>query len=98
VVFREGNEKAAAFAAEHRLPGVAVSDAHTILEVGVASTLVMGDPSTPAGLLAALRDVQLAPGRATYFVRLATPAAKLIQRMRGVRRVVGPPAGPGSGL
>jgi hypothetical protein len=96
VVFGGGNEKAAAFAAEHRLPGVAVSDAHTILEVGVASTVVTGDPSTAAGLLAALRDAQLAPGRATYFVRLVTPAAKLIQRMRGVRRVPGPPGAPGA--
>lgn len=87
VVFGDGNEKAAAFAADHHLPGVAVSDAHTILEVGVASTVVSGDPSTPAGLLVALRDAQLAPGRATYFVRLVTPAAKLVQRMRGVRRV-----------
>jgi predicted metal-dependent phosphoesterase TrpH len=95
VAFGGGNEKAAAFAAGHRLPGIAVSDAHTILEVGVASTIVTGDPSTPAGLLSALRDVELAPGRATYFVRLVTPAAKLVQRMRGVRRVAGPTGGPG---
>jgi predicted metal-dependent phosphoesterase TrpH len=96
VVFGGGNEKAAAFAAENRLPGVAVSDAHTILEVGVASTVVMGDPSTAAGLLMALRDAELVPGRATYFVRLVTPAAKLVQRLRGVRRVAGPPAAPGA--
>ena len=97
VVFGGGNEKAAAFAAEHQLPGVAVSDAHTILEVGVASTHVMGDPSTAAGLLAALRDVEITPGRATYFVRLVTPFAKLVQRTRGVRRVPGPPTGPPAG-
>ncbi len=94
VVFGGGNEKAAAFAAEHGLPGVAVSDAHTILEVGVASTVVSGDPSTPAGLLAALRDAQLTTGHATYFVRLMTPAAKVVQRLRGVRRVPGPPGRP----
>lgn len=96
VVFGDGNEKAAAFAVDHHLPGVAVSDAHTILEVGVASTVVSGDPSTPAGLLAALRDAQLAPGRASYFVRLVTPAAKLVQRARGVRRVQ--PTRPPEGL
>ena len=37
-----------------RLAGVAVSDAHSVLEVGVAYTALDGDPSTPAGLLAAL--------------------------------------------
>ena len=47
-------------------------------------------------LLAALRDVQLTAGHATYFVRLVTPAAKLVQRLRGVRRVQGPPGGPGA--
>ena len=30
----DGNEQAAAFAREHGLPGVAVSDAHSVLEVG----------------------------------------------------------------
>jgi predicted metal-dependent phosphoesterase TrpH len=92
VMMGEGNEKAAAFAAEYGLPGVSVSDAHTILEVGVASTVVDVDPSTPAGLLAALPGAQLAAGRATYFVRLVTPVAKVLQRARGVRRVEQAPA------
>jgi predicted metal-dependent phosphoesterase TrpH len=87
VVLSDGNEKAAAFASQHGLPGIAVSDAHTILEVAVASTILAGDPSTPAGLLAALPAAQLATGRATYFVRGVTPVAKLVQRLRGVRRV-----------
>ena len=78
-----GNQRAAAFAAEHDLPGVAVSDAHTILEIGVAYSAVAGDPSTPAGLLAALQDVEIVPGRASYAVRLWTPIAKGIQRARG---------------
>ena len=92
VMMGEGNEKAAAFAADHGLPGVAVSDAHTILEVGVASTVTDVDPSTPAGLLAGLPGARLATGRATYFVRLVTPFAKVVQRARGVRRVA-PAAG-----
>jgi hypothetical protein len=78
-----GNERAAAFAAEHGLPGVAVSDAHTIVEIGVAYTALTGDPSTPSGLLSALREVELVPGRASYAVRLWTPVAKGIQRVRG---------------
>ena len=35
-----------AFAHEHGLPGIAVSDAHSIMEVGVAYTALDGDPST----------------------------------------------------
>ena len=88
VVLREGNERAAAFAARVGLPGVAVSDAHSLLEVGVASTRLTGDPSTPLGLKAALANsADLQPGRATYFARGLTPLAKLINRLRGNGRV-----------
>ena len=65
-----------------------------VFPAALASTVVSGDPSTPAGLLAALRDAQLTTGHATYFVRLMTPAAKVVQRLRGVRRVPGPPGRP----
>jgi len=83
----KGNEVAAEFALEHGLPGVAVSDAHSVLEVGVAYTVLDGDPSTAAGLLAALRSAEFVAGRATYLVRLWTPLAKGIQRVRGNGRV-----------
>ncbi len=86
VVGGTGNERAAAFARDLGLPGIAVSDAHSSLEVGVAYTVLDGDPSTPEGLLAALATLatlDLVPGRATYFVRLWTPVAKGIQRIRG---------------
>jgi predicted metal-dependent phosphoesterase TrpH len=98
VVFREGNEQAAEFARSAGIPGIAVSDAHSILEVGVAATRLEGDPSTPAGLLAALPGARLVPGRATYYVRALTPLAKVVQRARGHGRVR-PAAtdGPGSG-
>ena len=82
-----GNERAAVYAGEHALPGVAVSDAHSILEVGVAYTALEGDPSTPAGLKAALAGVQIVPGRASLFIRGWTPVAKVVQRARGNRRV-----------
>jgi predicted metal-dependent phosphoesterase TrpH len=83
IMVGRGNEQAIAFAHEHGLPGVAVSDAHTTLEIGVAYSVLAGDPSTPAGLLAALPPADLVTGRATYFVRLVTPVAKLVQRARG---------------
>lgn len=82
-----GNERAASYARELGLPGVAVSDAHSVMEVGVAYTALNGDPSTPAGLLAALGAAELVPGRATFAVRVWTPLAKLVQRTRGNRRI-----------
>jgi len=93
VVFREGNERAQAFAQRTGLPGVAVSDAHSLLEVGVASTRLIGDPSTPSGLLQALTTAEVQPGRATYFARGVTPFAKLVQRARGNGRVRPVPSG-----
>jgi predicted metal-dependent phosphoesterase TrpH len=82
-----GNERAAGFARDHGLAGVAVSDAHSVLEVGVAYTALDGDPSTAAGLLAALPGAEIVPGRATYAVRLWTPIAKAVNRSRGNRRI-----------
>jgi predicted metal-dependent phosphoesterase TrpH len=87
VVGGSGNEQAAAFARELGLPGVAVSDAHSTLEVGVAYNILDGDPSTPQGLLAALRALELVPGRASYIVRVLTPVSKLVNRARGNTRV-----------
>jgi predicted metal-dependent phosphoesterase TrpH len=86
-VVGHGNEDAQAFALEHGLPGISVSDAHSIMEVGVAYIALDGDPSTPAGLLAALPSAEIVPGRATFFVRLWTPVAKGVNRIRGNGRV-----------
>ena len=96
VVGGTGNERAQQFARDMGLPGIAVSDAHSVLEVGVAYTALDIDPSTPEGLLAALTNVELVPGRASYIVRTLTPVAKLINRARGNRRVP-PPSTPKEG-
>jgi predicted metal-dependent phosphoesterase TrpH len=96
----DGNEQAATFAREHGLPGAAVSDAHSVLEVAVAYAALDGDPSTAAGLLAALPGSDLVTGRATYGVRLWTPIAKGINRLRGnarIRPTVGTADDPGDG-
>jgi predicted metal-dependent phosphoesterase TrpH len=95
VVAGSGNQRAAAFARELGLPGVAVSDAHSTVEVGVAYTVVEVDPSTPEGLLAALTSVECVGGRASYIVRTLTPISKLVNRARGNRRVQPTPAGSG---
>ena len=92
VVGGSGNERAQQFARDMGLPGIAVSDAHSVLEVGVAYTALNVDPSTPQGLLAALTNVELVPGRASYIVRTLTPLAKLINRARRNRRVPPPSA------
>ncbi len=84
----DGNARAADLAFRLEIPAVAVSDAHTLIEVGIASTVVTGDPSTPAGLRAALAGAhELVTGRASAYVRLFGPAAKLVQRARGRGRV-----------
>ncbi len=93
VVGGSGNEQAAAFALEMGLPGIAVSDAHSVVEVGVAYTVLEGNPSTAEGLMAALTNVSLVPGRASYIVRTLTPIAKLVNRARGNRRVSNDPSG-----
>lgn len=76
------NDRAAALAKRKGKPGIGASDAHTLLEIGAASTTMTGDPSTPAGLLAALRgeltintgiEPTTTPGR---FARLARPGAR----------------------
>lgn len=92
----DGNARAAELAARVGKPGVAVSDAHTTLEVGIASTILKSpgaDPSTPDGLRAALAGpLELVTGRASRLVRLVTPAAKVVQRARGRGRVHTPVA------
>jgi predicted metal-dependent phosphoesterase TrpH len=90
VVGGSGNEQAAAFALEMGLPGIAVSDAHSVIEVGVAYSVLEGNPSTAEGLMAALTNVSLVPGRASYIVRTLTPIAKIVNRARGNRRVTSP--------
>lgn len=87
VVGGKANERAALFAHERSIPGIAASDSHTVLEVGVSYNAVHGDPATPEGLLAALGDVEMITGHASYYVRAWTPLAKLIQRARGNGRV-----------
>jgi hypothetical protein len=49
------NERAAELARRIGSPAIAVSDAHALVEMGTAWTTMTGDPSTPAGLLRALR-------------------------------------------
>ena len=87
-VIGHGNIRAAELAAARRLASVAVSDAHTVLEVGVAYTIVDAPIESPADLRAALADRRLITGRGSYLVRAGMPFAKLIQRARGNRRLV----------
>jgi predicted metal-dependent phosphoesterase TrpH len=93
LMFGDGNARAAAVAERLGVPGVAVSDAHTVLEIADAATGVGGDPSTPDGLKAALAGPrELVMGRASAYVRLIAPAAKLVQHARGRGRVRPPVA------
>jgi predicted metal-dependent phosphoesterase TrpH len=92
------NERAASFAREHGLPGVAVSDSHSTLEVAVACTRLRGNPSTPAGLLAALSGdpsaaVATASGGASGVPSAAATGLELITgRASYAVRLLGPVA------
>lgn len=92
--YGDANERAAGFARLHGLPGAASSDAHSAMEVGIASTVLPGQFATAADLLALLPGASIVRGRASYYVRLWTPVAKLVQRARGVRRIVPGTSGP----
>ena len=92
--YRDANPLAGAFADRHGLPGVASSDAHSLMELGVASTTLQGSFATAAELLALLPGARLTTGRASYYVRLWTPLAKAVQRVRGNRRIKATAASP----
>ncbi|HEY8135377.1 MAG TPA: PHP-associated domain-containing protein [Candidatus Limnocylindrales bacterium] len=83
----DGNRRAAELAHAHGLPGAAVSDAHTLLEVGVSYTVVDGPLDSAADLRAGLVGARIVTSHGSRLVRLATPLAKVIQRMRGNGRV-----------
>ena len=89
----DGNARAAELAIAAGVPGVSVSDAHTTLEVGVAFSIMSGNPSTAEGLRAALATgVDLVTGHASAYVRLVTPIAKVVQLARGRGRRAAAPA------
>jgi predicted metal-dependent phosphoesterase TrpH len=92
VPFGSANVRAAEWAAAHTLPGVAVSDAHTLLEVGISYVILPGPVSDADSLRAALPKAQLVTSHASYVVRAWTPIARLVQRLRGGP---GTPGGPG---
>ncbi len=82
---------------EHRLPGIAVSDAHSVMEVGVAYTAFDGDPSTAAGLLACLRSAEIIPGARATSSDCGPRSRRASIALRGNRRVAIAPADrPGS--
>ncbi len=94
--YRDANPLAVAFAQRHGLPGVASSDAHSITELGIASTMLPGTFSTAGELRALLPAAELMTGRASYYVRLWTPLAKLVNRLRGNGRIRPATRGEGS--
>jgi len=93
--YRDANPMAGAFAERHGLPGVASSDAHSIIELGIASTVLPGPFSSAEELRALLPGAELVTGRASYIVRLWTPISKLVNRARGNGRIR--PASTGDG-
>jgi predicted metal-dependent phosphoesterase TrpH len=85
--YGSANPRAAAFAHRHDLPGVASSDAHSTIELGVAYTVLPGPVGSAAQLRCLLPDAEIVPGRASFLVRGWTPVAKALQWVRGTRRL-----------
>jgi predicted metal-dependent phosphoesterase TrpH len=90
--YRDSNPLAGAYALRHDLPALASSDSHSIMEIGIASTVLPGRFETAAELKALLPEASIVPGRASYYIRLWTPVAKLVQRVRGNGRIKPPTA------
>ena len=83
-----GNQRAAELAVAHGIPSVASSDAHSIMEIGNAASILTGEPSTPAGLRAALAAPhELITGRGSFVARAIMPIVKVISAARGNRRI-----------
>jgi hypothetical protein len=83
-----GNQRAADLAAARGIPSVASSDAHSIIEIGNAASILTGDPSTAVSLRAALAlPHELITGRGSFVARAIMPAVKLINAARGNRRI-----------
>ena len=75
-------------AKEHGLPGLAASDAHTVMEVGVAYTILDGPLSTAEEFRTAIASgPRLVTSHGSRLVRIGMPFAKVIQRVRGNGRV-----------
>lgn len=85
--YGSANPRAAELAARHRLPGVASSDAHSVLELATAQTVLPGPFETAAELRALLPAATIVAGRGAYLARAWTPVAKAIQRTRGNGRI-----------
>ncbi len=91
LIVGDGNRRAAEFAVTNDLPGVAGSDAHTLMEVGVAYTVFDGPLDNAAEFRAALAaEGRLITGHGSRLIRLGMPFIKVVQRMRGNKRVTGP--------
>jgi predicted metal-dependent phosphoesterase TrpH len=87
IPFAGANDRASAFAEQHGLAGTASSDAHMVVEVGVAYTILHGWVADAADLRALLPTGELVRGRASMLVRAFMPIAKAVQHTRGNRRV-----------
>ena len=88
VMVGDGNLRAAEMAHRRGLPGVAASDAHTLMEVGVAYTILAGPIDSAEQLRTALAaGPEMITGRSSRLVRAGMPLFKGVQWLRGNRRI-----------
>ncbi len=98
VTFQRHNQEAAEFAARFGLRGIAASDTHSGMEVGMASNILR--PFTTAEeLRASLADATWHASRSTVFIHLTTRWAvwmNMLEARLGKRTAAGPILGPES--
>lgn len=82
VTFARHNLQAAEFAARHRIPGIAASDTHTAMEVGMSSNR-MPAFGTAAELRAALTHNTWHGSRSSKLIHLGTRWAVLSKLLKG---------------
>ena len=85
----DGNARAVELARQHGLPTVSVSDAHTLMEVGVAYTTFDEPLDTAAQMRRALAGGRMSLGHGSRLIRAGMPLVKGLQWLRGNRRIRG---------
>lgn len=84
---RSAMMRALAFAAEHGVAGIDASDAHTVVELGQATSTLFGNPGSADGLRASLQQ-RVAETR-VQFERVGSPTRRLSRIRALVRSVTG---------
>lgn len=83
--FRRSDERASALAVQRGIPGCAVSDAHTLRELGRTYVRMPGFDGTPEGLIRSLGNGTVMRRRSSPLVHFASSYSRVHRRLFGSR-------------